>query len=403
MSSQKIARMIFNFKKKLEHNIFGLLYSVIAVTIFTLILKIKIVTDIQAHIEILEIYLDQGSFPFPPLYYFSIYVMGFILYGSGYIIPAILVLSAATIIKYVIVKKYMGKDAEGINLLMVDAITFSLMFVAPLFLYFFEGSVMYLGKFTSTIWHNSTTIFVLPISLWLFIESLKYLKRPSGLLVLKMAGIAMVILLSKPSFLFAFIVAFPLICLFKFGFTQKYFWYTVLLSSGILLALLVQKNIIYQNAALLDKFLYKSEPSKVIIAPFQVWLLWTKYPIVNFLSSFLFLLSFALLKFRQFKRDIEIGYAVALLLVSLTIFFTIAESGPRFFHGNFYWQIPISLLIVHMVFLKKLLIPYFKEKVNISLIKKISSADKIILLFFASQLFSGLLYTLKIILTKNYY
>jgi hypothetical protein len=277
------------------------------------------------------------------------------------------------------------------------------MFVAPLFLYFFEGGVMYMGKFTSTIWHNSTTIFVLPISLWLYIESLKYLKSPGGLLLLKMAGIALVILLSKPSFLFAFVVVFPLICLFQFGLTQKYFWYTLILSASILLALLLQKNIIYQNAALLDKFLYNSETSKVIIAPFQVWLLWTKYPIINFFSSFLFLLSFVLLKFRHLKRDIEIGYALALLVVSLIIFFTLAESGPRFSHGNFYWQIPITLLIINMVFLKKLLTPYFEEKINIALIKKFSTVDKIILLVFASQFLSGLLYTLKIIFTKNYY
>ena len=118
-------------------------------------------------------------------------------------------------------KKYLVKDTTNGNLQFQDLLTFTLMFFSPVFIYFFDGSIMYLGKFTSTIWHNSTTIFVFPFCLLLFIESLKYLKKPGEYSALKLLGISILIFLSKPSFLFSFIIVFPIICFYKFGWLKR--------------------------------------------------------------------------------------------------------------------------------------------------------------------------------------
>jgi hypothetical protein len=288
------------------------------------------------------------------------------------------------------------------NELLSGIMAFSLMLIAPVVIPFTNDPHLYVGKFTSTIWHNSTTIFVFPFCIWLFVQSINYLNKPSDSTFGKLLFFSLLILLSKPSFLFAFGVAFPIICIVRFGWDQKWFLYTILLSVIILICLIVEKDIIYQNNVL-NKLVYKGETSKIIIAPFKVWLRFAFHPFIYFLTSFLFIFSFIVIKFSKIKKDVEILYSLLLLTISLFIYFMLAESGPRFFHSNFYWQIPISMLIINMVMLKKLFIPYTRSESNKITLKIISLQDKLLLFIYSLHFVSGVYYTLRILIEKTYY
>ena len=391
------------FSRIYRNKLFLFIYTVIVFCFFYLVFIRNIPTDLQLHIKILEIYLTNSHFPDPPLYYVTLYLIHFLFLSNNFIYAAILVLSISCILKYNLVINYLNLGRTEIPSSKWDFLVFTLMFLSPIYIFMIDGNNWYLGKFTSSIWHNSTTIFVFPLCVWLFLESLKYLKGPNLFLTIKLLIISILILLAKPSFLLAFIVVFPIVCLMKFGWSSKYLLYTIILCMLTFISLIVEKKIIYNSNNALDKLIYNSEESHIIIAPFKVWLLWTKQPVLDIFSSFAFVISFLIIKYRHFKPNIEILYSLMLLLVSLLVFFIFAESGPRLHHGNFYWQIPISMLIVNMVLLKNLITGKRCAIDNSLNLMNVFKENKVIGVFYFLQFISGIFYMVKIVVTKNYY
>ena len=391
---------IFYFFRK---NLFAIVYFVVSTGIFFLIFKLGIGTDLSNHIRIFEEYLKHGYFPIPPLYYLTIYLVSLVIPVYPLILASIFVLAVFSLLKFIAVRNYLKQGLPHLPNLFVSFFVFTLMFLGPVIIPFFNNQFLSVGKFSSTIWHNSTTIFVFPFCIWLFIVSLTYLKKPGLNVSAKLIFISLIIILAKPSFLFSFVIAFPLICLLKFKF-KKWFFFSLLLSLIIVVALAIEQRILYNNNPL-DKLWYQGEPSKIIIAPFKVWLVFAKYPIVNILSSFLFVIGFIILKFKFIKHNLEIIYALSLLCISLIIYFTLAESGPRFMDGNFYWQIPVSLLIVYMVMIKYIFTSKGNDvfKSRFLKIRSILFKEKILILLYSIQFLSGIYYAFRLILSKNFY
>lgn len=403
---QTSAEMRVEMRKKfiilLKNNFLGLLFLILAFCVFFLIFKLGVATDLQKHIMILKDYRIQGYFPTPPLYYFCIFILGFVFPIHPYILGSIFILTLFSFLKYQAVFKYFKETLTDNKVLLNGIMAFSLMFIAPIIIPFADNQYLYLSRFTSTIWHNSTTIFVFPFCIWLFVESMNYLNRPDNLSLGKLTFLSLLIILSKPSFLFPFTIVFPMVSLLKFGWKKKWFLYTLLLSVIIISGLILEKTIIYQNDVL-DKLVYNGQRSHIIIAPFKVWMLFAKNPLLYLISSFLFIFTFILIKFHKIKKDIEIIYSFLLFLISLFIYFILAESGPRFFHANFYWQIPIAMLILNMVFLKNIAMPYRNLTFKKTTFKLISVQDKILLFIYSLHFISGVYYSLRILIEKTYY
>jgi hypothetical protein len=400
-SSIKLAfRNVIDFVRK---NIFSILFLFISTSIFFLIFKLSIATDLSSHIRILKEHLKYGYFPIPPLYYFTIYLVGFLMPIYPLMLASIFVLGVFSFLKYLVVQNYLVKELAHLPVLFVGFLIFTLMFIGPVVIPFFNNRFLYAGKFTSTVWHNSTTIFVFPFCIWLFIKSLDYLKKPRLQIWVRLIAVSLIIILAKPSFLFPFLIVFPLICLYKFQWT-KWFYYSLLLSIIITIGIGIEQRILYNNNPL-DKLWYHGESSKIIIAPFKVWLLFAKYPLVDIASSFLFVIGFIFFKFKSLKHNMEIIYALSLLAISLVIYFILAESGPRFMDGNFYWQIPFSLLIVYIMMLKNI----FHSKVNRTFKSKykevlfILTKEKILFILYSFQFLSGIYYAFRLINSKNFY
>src|SRR6185312_4025811 len=77
----------------LKNNFLGLLFLILAFCVFFLIFKLGIATDLQKHIMILKDYRIQGYFPTPPLYYFCIFLLGFVFLIHPYILGSIFILT----------------------------------------------------------------------------------------------------------------------------------------------------------------------------------------------------------------------------------------------------------------------------------------------------------------------
>jgi hypothetical protein len=390
--------------KKIFFNkyLFSFVYLIICLFIFGYIKHFNIFTDIQLHVKLLITYLDYNSFPIPPLYYFCIYLISFFhADANSLMISSVIVLTIASLFKYKITLQYLNANS---NIKYNAIFAFCLMFFFPIVFFYFNQNFWYLGKFTANIWHNSTTIFVFPFCLYLFFLSIQFFKKYSRFLFFKIIITIILILLIKPSFLFAFIPTFPLMFLF---FEKKINIKTIysLLISLIAFILLVFLKIIIYNVGEMDNIIY-SQKSEIIIAPFKVFLLYTNNILFDVVSSFLFHVVIISFLYKKLMKDYHFIFAIALVLISLIIYFLLAEAGPRFKHGNFYWQVPISMFILNMVLTKHLIFFLYQKQTKTINCKKLNSLffKKIILtLLFLIHFFSGVFYLFRLIWHHKYY
>lgn len=378
-------------------------YASLCLLIFVSIFILRIGTDLQSHIRILVKYLDAGSFPFPPLYYLFVYIFAFFQKNSiSLAIGSIIVLSIASFFKYKFTVAYFQDNLSN-KTIEKGFYIFFLMFFSPVISLWNINSYWYLGKFTSLIWHNSTTIFVFPLCIYLFLITLKHIEHFSKKSFIHILIASVIIALSKPSFLFAFIPAFPLITIYNNKKIDKIFLYNTSISVLLFSFIILQKYIIYDVGAL-DNIIYGSLQSNVIIAPFKPWLHYAKYPFSALATSFLFPVVFISFYFKRLFKDTHFVFSLSLISFSIFVFLTFAESGPRMYHLNFYWQIPVSLFLMIMVLVKHLYLLLKENPKNNAVNGWNFKSVKIqtIRYFYYLHVLSGIAYTMRFLLMRTY-
>lgn len=390
------------FEPKTISRVSFAVYILISFCIFYTIIYTRIGTDLQLHIKLLKDHLSQASFPNPPLYYFFIYILD-IVFPSDFKLSTVLVLTLASSFKYLLVEKYISKgniQNDQFNFVKTFFV-FSLMFLAPIILYPLDGTRWYLGKFTSTIWHNSTTILMFPIAILMFMKCLELLRSVDNRKLIFIFFLGVLLILSKPSFLFALIPTLPLLYIIKTRRINKGF-FKIMAVMGLILALIfIQKSLIYDKSEL-DKVVYNGEESTVIVAPFKVWLYWANNPLLSIISSFALLAFIVSSNFKLMIKNIEFKFASLLLVASLGIYFSLAENGPRMFHANFFWQVPVAFLICYMVVIKIYLRYLRVTYANINSWHDINFKEYLIGAVYSMHFCSGLLYIVKLLVFKHY-
>jgi len=234
-------------------------------------------------------------------------------------------------------------------------LAFSFLFLSPIYLPIIDGPFWYLGKFTQTIWHNSTLICVFPFCVLLVWKTFDWFKsgklKDMGVMFL----LGFVIVLIKPSFLFCYIPALPIFILIRDLKISK----RLLQATGLVLILfailMVEKHLIFTWDPVLDRMYTPQEKSQVVINPLKVWLKFSHEPLFDFLSSFPLLFGFLILwRKRAFESPLFV-FSLLLLFFALLVYLLLAETGFREFHGNFYWQIPIALFLCHLAIVHSVL------------------------------------------------
>ncbi|TFV97249.1 hypothetical protein E4S40_00915 [Algoriphagus kandeliae] len=328
---------------------FSLLF-LIGYTLYFLVKFIPYGVDIKIHNFYLIEYLENGYFPIPPGYYFLIYLLDlFVSWKYQFLLSSILVLLFFFGWKYKIILEWLIKEFE-VKEKKAFIISLGIMFFGPLVIPSIDKDFWYLGKFTPTIWHNSTLIAALPFSLLLFKQTLVWWERKTSSSYYKIWLLALLVLLIKPSYLFCFIPLLPLFSGIYYGFNQKVFFQALLFSFGMLGLIWVEKYLIYSWDPMITDFYEVSDQPQIEIRPFKVWLHYAFEPIWDFFSSFSLSIAFIVLfgKNLLLKNQKPLAFSFSLLLLSLIIYWLFAETGFREWHANFYWQIPISYLI-HLV------------------------------------------------------
>lgn len=314
---------------------------------YYLYLSLEVTSDVPNHILILQKSSQLGIFPVNFLYYFMLKIFSGFQNTADILLPtAILLLSMATTAKFLITYHFMNtrilnKDKlwQGIVLF----VSFALLFVHAVYI---PGLVQnhYLGQITPNIWHNSTTIFLMPFALLLFLKSFTYLTNPDRATIIKIAFLLLLNVAVKPSFVFCFVVVFSLFCLIGFKFT-KYLFYGLFAVTLAIAAILIQYYLIY--ALQLNNFFGQS--TGVEISFLEVWRYYSKNIPVSILLSFIFPFTYLLCYPAEIIKSKLLQYAASYMLVAIVIFSVFAESGFYKYHANFSWQLIISSYILFMV------------------------------------------------------
>lgn len=166
----------------------------------------------------------------------------------------------------------------------------------------------YLGEVPPNVWHNPSTILLMPFAVGLFWASLLFLQRGASKYLWRSLLLGALCIAAKPSFILCFLPVFPVAAFMCYGWNQK-------LCQALLLALAIAGLLGLQYV-----YVYVVDPSGstttassgVTIAPFAVWRSYTSdIPLAIVASYFFPAIAISLGKGIVF-RSRAVQYALAL-------------------------------------------------------------------------------------------
>lgn len=357
-------------------------------------------SDIADHVKFISNYAIY-DIPTPAnfLYYFVVYLFSFFSSNSTVLcLVSVGVLTFATFFKYVLVKKIISSElsASYTNPIFLSSlVSFSLLFTFSLpSILIFKGLFCSLSL-TPNVWHNSTTIFVMPCVILLFWTSLKQLKEFQVKRLFLITVLIVTTVLIKPSFIFVFLIAYP-IFLFKKYLFSKLFWINLIALFPAFFIIVIEYYFIYVESTAEDK-------SSIAVALFHIintryahgnWIYILAVFIGTIVSGFLFPIVLLFRNRKLFKEEM-IQFAILCSIIGLIIGYSLYETGNRSLHGNLTWQNVMCSFLLFLVCIVQLL--------------KLIAANplkwkgyRIEISIFALHFLSGILYFFKVLVTASY-
>lgn len=373
---------------------------IMAFTFFLMFMMISenIFSDYPAHLDIWRFYSERGKVPFPPLYYLSFSGLSLLIPGRNSLEIGLLLLMLLSIgVKFWLTFEFLSASTNQNSHL--DWLPLGLMFFFPIYLFGWEGSQLYLGKISPTIWHNGSSIFVFPFCFLLFQSTLRWLDRGKKIEILKIIVISFFILLIKPNYLFCFIPSLPIFLLIQRS-SKSRFLHSIFISTVLFILVMLSKYVIYDLNDVSSIFYNFHSKDKVILSPFLVWNHFAESPVLDMLSSFVFVICAFLFFWKNLIQVPEVVFSSLNLGIGILIYLLFAESGPSWIDGNFFWQLPITLFIVLLTILKKLVRMYQASHDNLN---GVSWKYGICLATFVLHVASGVYYIAHLIWTGSYF
>lgn len=331
------------------------------------------------------------------LYFFVVMTLAFFQNNTDLInVISVVVLCISVIVKYLITVNIFNRELFSVNgtlekklnigsysISVVAIIQFIVLLVCLAENWIYKRSAtMALGYIPVNSWHNSTTIFLMPVAVLLFYKSYLFFRyhdinENNFTQLWQLAALSLFSVLIKPSYFFVFSIAFPVTCLIRFG-INKVFLYTIL----VVVISSIAVFLIYY-------YVYVGSSSSVAIRPFYVWRYWSDNILLGLISSIVFPVLILVFYGRQAIGNLLLGYAWIHLIVAVIIYILLSETGGRELHGNFGWQTIICNFVLFfcswIVYLKILLTK-----------KSIELKDKLIVGSFLVHVLTGLIYIVKL-------
>lgn len=332
---------------------FDLVVGMLLIVVFYF-MSFVVSTDIPLHAQFIKDYA-YGNKPFQVnfLYYLTVYTFAFFAKTtSALLVVSVYVLAAATFAKYLLAKKIILSRIVNSTIITrvvsIACLFLLLCFSLPTILYY-SHNFYYLLSYPSNVWHNSTTIFVMPFALLLYWLSVQQFTDHKNSRLPYITILVILNVLIKPSFLFVYLIIFPFLLLkrYKLG---KYFWLNILpLAIAALLIAIEYYYIFVLNES--------GSSGKVVISYFHFINTWAANGdmlyicailLSTLVSSFLFPMV-VLVKNQSLLKEYNVQFAVWGVFLALIIANIFAETGARASDGNFLWQSFICTFILFFI------------------------------------------------------
>lgn len=323
-------------------------------------LRQNLASDFDLHLQFTADGLRTGVFPGNFLFYvLTALFAGFSTDGWWLKLSMVVVLGSAIGAKVLVTARFLGSESRGSTqnasngsavAIGVAAALLGLAFCLP-------TQNRYLGAIPPNVWHNSTTITLMPFAIGLFWSSLLFLRAGETRYLWYSLPLAALNVAAKPSFILCFLLVFPVAAVLRFRWsaaTRRALWLT-----GAATACLAAQY----------AYIYAAPPSgsatgtasSVTIAPLEVWRLYTSQIPLALIASYLFPLVALLIGGAAVWRNRGVQYALALAAVGLLEYSLLAETGPRLTDGNFTWQAIVTQYLLFMTLIAAL-VPWLQSR-----------------------------------------
>lgn len=354
-------------------------------------------SDIPVHAFIIKQYADGiKNFPANFFYYLVVYFISFFSNKIEILVAiSFFVLVSITFIKYLLSKKIIQEQVFGKNksfeiIATISALTLIFCFSLPSVFIIFGK--FYIMSYPANVWHNSTTIFVMPFVILLFWQSLKQLENFSPKREYLIFILVLLNVIIKPSFIFVYIIVYPILLLKTYG-LSKIFFRSLLSLFVVGILIVIEYYFIYVDSDAVKSAVKIDFMHILYITCKKNWFYTAVFFMSTFVSSFLFPIVF-LYKNTQLLKVKMIQFALLNVVFSILISCFLFESGGREMSGNFFWQIFMCSYLLFMVCIIQLLKLIYNNS-------NTYKPYKIELALFALHAFAGIIYLFKIAVTSS--
>lgn len=240
-------------------------------------------------------------------------------------------ITLSTLVIYLLLRKFVAADFPHFA---YAAMAVMLIVVTPVYVPFFNRH-FYIGQGSPNVWHSPTYAMMKPLA---YLGFLLFFEIFGKVRPLKFEVLFVLILISgiiiKPSFALVFIPSAFLFLLITDIYNIRNIFHFIALCVPVAGVLLYQSRIAY------------GQSSKVILDFMGVWSICSPSIPFSILRSLLFPLTVLIifcLRRRPFNDSYPLLLAWIMAVVSLLQVMFLAESGPRYSDGNFFWGWNISL------------------------------------------------------------
>lgn len=358
-----------------------------ALGLFAFIVRAEVSTDIQLHLGFIE-KMRETNAPVPPnlLFYWIVDVSSAWL-GLQLWIPAICLLALMVAARNLLTSWFLQDVSRRTNtgaLAPVREPVIVLLSAALTVSFSLPTTSWYLGQLPPNVWHNSTTVLLMPFALLLFAAVDDYLRTPRLATILSMVLLVLLNVLAKPSYFFVFAMCFPLMCIRRFGIRRD--------------ALLGALPVLAGGALVAAQylFLYGGEnEASVALRPLHVWSNYSPNILWSIAASTLFPMTCTLLYWKELKTSLTYQYAALCLIAGIAMMALLSETVEREFDGNFFWQAYVANYLLFLVCASHLLVAFQRDGFEGLRIRLATAA-------FALHAAAGTAYLLRILLIKEW-
>lgn len=326
----------------------------------------------------------------------------------------VLLLSVSNTAKYIIVKRAFEQWCHS-KLAKLASLALLFVFVVPILFFlrfmgcFSEENVMYLGYSVPNVWHNSTTLCMMPFAILTYLLSVKqfedYDQSRNGLISL----FAVLGALIKPSFFFVYAVAYPVLMFAKYGVRREFFFSLVPIICGCV-CVLYEYLSIYVPSSTTDVVTDSNSGVAIEIMPLFTVEFW-KPRWLKLMISMILPVTFVIAYWKKIIKNREFWFVFIMLVVALGISWCCHETGPRADHGNFGWQVIVAMWFVYYYMLKVILQKSVKEEVAVKSEKAtdlkeylvLSLKTIVFLMLYSVHVVMGVWYLVRYLITGFYY